>query len=514
MLTCTVNEPYYDVITRIYRNRADLICFSCYIWNIEMILRICRDLHELSPHTKIILGGPEVSYESEYILRDYPNVISIVRGEGEEQLLKILDAAAKGVEPPFKSEVGVVADLNTLPFLYDGEESYAHRILYYETSRGCPFNCAYCQSSLSSGVRYLAVERVKKEILVMQKKGAKIIKFLDRTFNCDGKRAKKLFAFLSKLEGDCSYHFEICVDLLDDETMDILSQVPAGRFQFEIGIQSINPNTLSAIGRCNTVQTALAKMAHLKKVGNILLHADLIVGLPFDTKETLYQAIDQIYFICHELQLGFLKLLKGTGMRRMAIEMGYCYQKNPPYEVYSSPWISFDDVLELKRVEWVINKYKNSRCFEKSVAYLIENGFAGPSDFLRTFCKFLEDLSFFDQPRARKSLYEPLYAFAKYHLNKKELKHFAFLLEVEYIRYERSGRAPFLVGENPRLEKTRIHQFLHNLEYIHRFLPLYDKKQAAQILKNVEFHVFELEQKKILLFDFLYDKIEDVTDCF
>lgn len=514
MLEFTVNEPYYDIISNIYQQKGEVVCFSCYLWNIEMILRLCTDYYQLSPTTKIILGGPEVSYESEDILRDHPNVIQVVRGEGEEVLPSLLSTVLKGENPPQSNETEIIADLNSLPFLYDDPNSYHNKILYYETSRGCPFRCCYCLSSLSTGVRFLEIERVKRELLFMKEKGAKIIKFLDRTFNCNSKRAKELFRFLSSLMGDGSYHFEICVDLLDDETMEILQTAPKGRFQFEIGIQSVNPKTLKAIERADTVALSLNKLEQLKQMGNIMLHVDLIAGLPYDTKESIYEAIDRLYFVSDELQLGFLKLLKGTSMRHTAEQMGYRYQKNPPYEVYSSPWITFDAMLELKQMECVITKYKNSRCFEESTIYLIEQAFVAPSAFLRLFCTYLAERHFFNQLRSRKSLYEPLYLFAQNHLKGEQLEQFAYLLEIEYIRAERSGRAPFLPEEKICLDRREIHKFLHNPNYLLQFLPLYNKKPATEILKNVEFHVFGRETKKILLFDFLYDKIQDVTDCF
>lgn len=512
ILNCTINEPYGDILARVFLQKADVICFSCYIWNIDIILRLCRELYELIPHVKIILGGPEVSWEPPEV-SDCPNVVSVIRGEGEELLSEVVKRVLKGEKQPLTTELGEISDLNTLPFAYDNEENYKNKILYYETSRGCPYHCSYCLSSLTSKVRFLDTARVKREVLALRGKGVKIVKFLDRTFNCDPGRAKELFVFLSKIES-LSFHFEIRADLLDEETLVLLSEVPPGRFQFEIGIQSTNPESLSAIGRFDDLDASLSNLERLKRETSIRLHADLIAGLPFDTKKTLLEAVDRLYEICDELQLGFLKLLKGTKMKETAKDLGYIYQKNAPYEVYQTPWLTFEDMLELKRMEWVIGRYKNGGEFEQCIGYLIERGFTAPSDFLTNFCSYLKDWGCFERPWAKRALYEPLYQFARLYLKEEDLKHFAFLLEMAYILHERAGRAPFLPGERRPLAKERVHRFLQNPQNIKKFLPHYDQKPVSQILKNVEFHLFEEEGKKIYLFDFPYGTIQEITERF
>ena len=514
MLEFTVNEPYQIILSGIYEAGADILCFSCYLWNIELVERIIEDYKSLSPRTKIVLGGPEVSFDAPMYMKRHENVACVVQGEGDEILPEVVRALQEG-KTPASYTPGIMEDLNSLPFVYEGEENFENRLLYYETSRGCPFSCSYCLSSAQKGVRFLDVARVKRELSMICQKGAKTIKFLDRTFNCDKSRATEIFTFLMEMEGDFACHFEICAHLLDDALIALLAKAPKGRFQFEVGIQSTNADTIRAIGRPDENDRALDNLQKLKEAGNIPLHVDLIAGLPYDTWESILQGIDRVYPVCDELQLGFLKMLKGTRMRELAEELDYAYQKRPPYEVLYSPWLSYEEILRLKQIEWVINRYKNSGCFTQSLAVLLQEAAMPPSAFLTEFSAFLNQLHFFRRPHARKNLYEPFYQFAKAKLKDEPMEGFTLQLQKEYYMNERIGGLPFL-SWRPRKVPVgeKIHALLHSEVFRQAFLPQYDNKPAAEVLKNVEFAIFSEEPKKILIFDFAYGKIQDVTKCF
>lgn len=389
----TINESLDDIGRTIVRANPGVLAFSCYIWNIEDTIKLTQNLKKVLPLVTIVVGGPEVSYDSVQFLREHPFIDLVIRSEGEETFRELLlarrqDRGLEGIagltwrqgdtiyENPNRS---LQEELDRIPLPY-GNDSITPdgRILYYETSRGCPFNCTYCLSSTIRGVRYFTMERIRKEISALASSGVSQIKFVDRSFNCHPSRSLELMRFLADLPGETNFHFEIVADVLTSEMLDLLAEVKPGRFQFEIGIQSINPTTLQRINRRQDLTRLAANIRILKKGRNIRLHLDLIAGLPEEDYQSLAESFNWAYDLQPDyLQLGFLKLLKGTSIREEAPRWGYVYKEYPPYEVLSNKWLSFSEISILKLVEDLLQRYYNSHVFSYTLAYCIPHLFQG-----------------------------------------------------------------------------------------------------------------------------------------
>ncbi len=407
----TINEPRNRIIERLYMSDNDIYGFSCYIWNIKCIMELCRDLKKLKPDCKIILGGPEVSFDAEETLAQNPFVDYIICGEGEKAIIGLM----KNLPEKRCVVYGEEMELDDLPFPYEDDDLEkivrGEKLVYYETSRGCPFRCSYCLSSVAGSVRFLSIERVKSEIEKLVKMGAITIKFVDRTFNADKKRALEIWKYCSSLEGDTRFHFEIGADLIDDESIEFLKTVPEGKFQFEIGVQSTNVQTVDAVSRTMNLEVLKKNVRELRAIGNIHLHLDLIAGLPYETYDLFAKSFNEIYALKpHALQLGFLKLLKGSGLRRQAKELEIVYSDSAPYEVFSTDWLAYDEIIRLKAIEDVFERYYNSGRFV-NVLPVIEECFSSPFVFYESLAEFWEKRDLVGQGVKRISLYNLLYEF-------------------------------------------------------------------------------------------------------
>lgn len=401
-----------NVLYELYSQHADFYGFSTYIWNVDSMLELAADLKCLLPDCKIIFGGPEISFED-----DVPSYIDyIIKGEGENVIADLClnpSAYRKIVQAaPF-------ADFLNQGIFYDHAPITQGDMLYYESSRGCPYNCSYCLSSTIRGVRMKSVEKTLSDLKQFEKLNEKIrvIKFIDRTFNCDINRAKQIWITLSIDDYTLKYHFEICADLLDDESFDILSAMPNGKIQLEIGVQSTNPETLNAINRNNDIDKTLYNLQKLHSLGNMHIHADLIAGLPFETYDIFKKSFDDLYGRCDMLQLGFLKLLKGTQIRNDAEKYGYKYMSHAPYEVLSNDFLSYDELMKLHGIEAVLNRFANSGRFDKTMAYLTSL-VKSPFDLFEKLAQYIDGSPNFSQIKA----YELLYSYAEAHVNEVEVE--------------------------------------------------------------------------------------------
>lgn len=435
----TINEPQGNVLMQLYAAECDAYGFSCYIWNIRYVLDICKSLKKLRPERKIILGGPEVSFDTEDLLEKYDFLDCIICGEGEKAVLEYI---RKLSDKRYVIQ-GTKLDMSELVFPYTDNDLKAitenERLVYYETSRGCPFNCSYCLSSAKQGVDFLNFDRVKKELEFLAKSGAITIKFVDRTFNADKKRAKEIWKYCMSLETDTCFHFEIGADLLDDEMLDLLKMAKEGQFQFEIGVQTTNSETIAAVSRTMNLERLSDNVRKLRANTNIALHLDLIAGLPYEDFESFKKSFNEVYLLSpHVLQLGFLKLLKGSGLRNQSNEFGMKFCDNAPYEVFSTDWLTFDDVIKLKAIEDVLERFYNSGRFYETLNVALEC-FESPFDFYEKLSIYWAEKGLVGQGVKRISLYNHLYEFLRQQLGDEVIKKIMPTLKKDFSRWHSNG---------------------------------------------------------------------------
>ena len=401
----TINQPLEELSGQIAKSNADLIAFSCYIWNISIILSIITRLKILHPTTRILLGGPEVSFRPKELLKENPNVDYIIAGEGEYPFSVFLNTFVKDkgiVEIPglsFRDDYGKILFTPPAPALLEPPDPYSEeylsslrgRIAYLETSRGCPFSCAFCLSGVSGArVRFFNLDRAKQNLLLLARSGAQTIKLVDRTFNCDPRRAYDLFKFIinnanTVIPSGVCFHFEVAADLFDAQTLRLLATAPPGLIQLEAGIQTFNPRALAAVIRKTNISKLEENLQKILSTGNIHVHADLIAGLPYEDLPSFSRSFDRAYKLRpHMLQLGFLKLLHGSNLRAAAQKLALRFKHHPPYEVKSTPWLSKQDLLTLSEAEYALDKFYNSGRFSLTLTYLLDVSGIQPFDFFKS----------------------------------------------------------------------------------------------------------------------------------
>lgn len=423
----TINQHVDDIVRDIFKEDYDVIAFSCYIWNYEMTLKIAEDIKTINPEIKIIFGGPEVSYEPGEILKTYDFIDYIIFGEGEasykalcehlflgqSNINEIKGIAYRADQIVTNSERPLLMPLDQIPFPYENLEGLEFKKLYYESSRGCPFNCQYCLSSTTGHVRFLSLDRVKRDLLFFIDRNVEQVKFVDRTFNANPKRALDMMRFIAAHDnGVTNFHFEVVASLLDRETLDFLRTVRVGLFQFEIGVQSTNDETITAIERKVEFSKVAETVVELSSFKNIHLHLDLIAGLPFEDFQTFLSSFEDVYSLRPEkLQLGFLKLLKGSGLRINADTYGYVYSKQAPYEIFYNKYISFKDLIILKNVEEIVELYYNSNRFINCLDMIVKKYYNRAVDFYLEFAGYWVDNDLFEQPHKLLRLYGILLEF-------------------------------------------------------------------------------------------------------
>ena len=383
----TINQPKDEILKDIYSSGADVVCFSCYIWNISFVRELIRDLVKILPKTAFWAGGPEVSYDAEKFLTEMPEMTGVMVGEGEKTFHDLLEFYIDGKDS--LEEISGIAyrtgdkiihngwrelmDLSAIPFVYEHLEKFENRIIYYESSRGCPFSCSYCLSSIDKKLRFRDLELVKKELQFFLDHRVPQVKFVDRTFNCKHEHAMTIWKYILEHDnGVTNFHFEISADLLREEEMELMSQMRPGLIQLEIGVQSTNPETIRTIHRHMDLKKLEHCVNRVHSFRNIHQHLDLIAGLPYEDYDIFHQSFNDVYQMKpDQLQLGFLKVLKGSLMQKEAEGYGIVYKEKEPYEVLSTNWLTYGEVLKLKMVESMVEVYYNSGQFWHTLEYLV-----------------------------------------------------------------------------------------------------------------------------------------------
>ena len=399
----TINQYAEDILQDIYKKKPDLIAFSCYIWNIRHVRELVRELRKVLPNVPIWLGGPEASYDAKGLLENYPEVTGVLVGEGEEsfyELCKYYDgkldslAEVKGIACRENGEITVkpfelVKDLSSLSFAYEDFQDFEHKIIYYESSRGCPFSCSYCLSSIDKSVRFRDLELVKKELQTFIDAKVVQVKFVDRTFNCKVSHAMAIWQYIHEHDnGVTNFHFEVAADLITEEELELFAKMRPGLIQLEIGVQSTNEETVCEIRRKMNFSKVAEMVTKVKTLGGIHQHLDLIAGLPNENYESFGNSFDDVFALRPEqLQLGFLKVLKGSYMYENRAAYGLVYRSEPPYEVLSTNWVSYDEMIRLKGIEQIVELYYNSHQYDRTLKEVLE----GEDSAFRFFEDFAGD---------------------------------------------------------------------------------------------------------------------------
>lgn len=525
----TINDPLDQIVTGLVEQQPDLLCFSCYIWNIRQTLDVIDTIKKVLPECIILLGGPEVSYDGQDMMKKNQLIDFIAEGEGEQTVKELLDCLSQNREPDevkglvWRKEGVVIYNgrrapisLDEVPFAYEkGLQGLKDRIIYYETSRGCPFNCQYCLSSTTRGVRFLQMDRVKRELAFFVRSGVRQVKLVDRTFNCNPARAKKIFRYLIELGGKTNFHFEMAGDLIDEEMMDILSKAPVGMFQFEIGIQSTNKVTLEKIKRKTNLDKIMHAVSCLIRMDNIHIHLDLIAGLPEEDMLSMACSLNKVLGLSpHRLQLGFLKMLKGSGIREASERYDYRYTSYPPYEVLSNHVLAFSELARLKQIEKLIELYYNSHRFDRSMKYLFRQAEGDTFIIFNQMADYWEEKSYFGISHNNLKTYEYLLHFAST-LSHVDMKLFRQLLLFDFVYHAKPGSYP--AGLEPEPDKNlnrRCHDFLRKKENLEQLLPEWKGCTPGQIMRgaHVEVFLYRLdlqgmmsyrEGRVVILFDYL-----------
>lgn len=446
----TIKDPVMHIVSDLYQRQPQVLGFSCYIWNIEETIAVIQAIKKIMPELIIILGGPEVSYDTEYWMKRVPEVDFIVMGEGEETFHHLLEEISTTQKYHFvfgiayrhrsplpeagesqegseireirpSSEIRInpgrpKLDLDVIPSPHRFAEdipSLANRIVYFETSRGCPFSCQFCLSSIEVGVRYFDIERTKQDILYLIDSGAKLIKFVDRTFNIKRDYAMEIFKFLIENHNGCVFQFEITADIMRPEVLEYLAEhAPPGIFRFEIGVQSTNDLTNTLVKRKQNFTKLSRTVNIIKNSSKITQHLDLIAGLPEENYDSFRKTFNDVFALQpEELQLGFLKMLRGTGLRIDADKYGYRYMDHAPYEILGNDILPFSDLIRIKRVEDVLEKYWNAHRMDHTIQYLIWQCFPSPFDFFQAFGDYWEKRGWARIGQQLEDLFTRLYGF-------------------------------------------------------------------------------------------------------
>lgn len=519
----TINQQIDDILRDLYKKKPDVLCFSCYIWNLNYVEEIIREIKKIFPSLPIWVGGPEVSYDAKEVLERLPEVTGVMFGEGEETFLELMEYYHRQRESlsdilgvAYRGEDGVIMqnpwrstiDLSTVPFVYEDMADFKNKIIYYESSRGCPFSCSYCLSSVDKCLRFRDLELVKKELQFFIDEEVPQVKFVDRTFNCKHSHSMEIWKFIMKHDkGITNFHFEVAADLLNEEELQLISQMRPGLIQLEIGVQSTNEQTIKEIKRTMKFSEVARIVERINQGGNVHQHLDLIAGLPYEDLESFQKSFDDVYHLYPEqLQLGFLKVLKGSYMEEMKENYGLVYRSRPPYEVLHTNWLSYEDVLTLKSVEEMVEVYYNSGQFSYTLKEL-EKEFTSPFELFLELGKYYETHELHLMNHSRITRYEILLGFIQgLQTGKEEL--YRELLTFDLYLRENMKTRPTFAGEH-LVEKDVMHEFYERESEEHRYLQgydSYDKRQLRKMTHIEHFHydvLGDFEEKEVLiLFDY------------
>ena len=423
----TINQQKDDIMRDIYLEHPDVVCVSCYIWNLSFVKELMADLIKILPGADFWAGGPEVSYDAEKFLTENSEFKGVMVGEGEETFKELAGHYVEKNPQNLKNMTGIcyrdgdqiihngwrqIMDLSSIPFIYKDLSEFKNRIIYYESSRGCPFSCSYCLSSIDKKLRFRDTETVKKELQFFIDNKVPQVKFVDRTFNCKHDHAMAIWKYINEHDnGVTNFHFEISADLLREEELQEMSTMRPGLIQLEIGVQSTNPDTIKAIHRTMDFEKLKGIVDRIHSFGNIHQHLDLIAGLPYEDYDSFRHSFNDVYALKpQQLQLGFLKVLKGSNMMEMCREYGIVYKTQEPYEVLSTKWLDYDHVLKLKTVENMVEVYYNSGQFQNTLEYL-ENFFPDAFSIYERLGSFYMEKGYGDVSHTRMRRYEILLEF-------------------------------------------------------------------------------------------------------
>jgi anaerobic magnesium-protoporphyrin IX monomethyl ester cyclase len=474
----TIKDPTMNIVSDLVQKKPDVIGFSCYIWNIEETIKVISMIKKINPSIQIVVGGPEVTYDVREWMEKVPQFDFIVIGEGEEtfkNLLHQLDSdrdfqQVAGIS--YRTESGEIKlnpqahklDLRELPSPYRFEEDIQHlgkRVTYIETSRGCPFSCQFCLSSIEVGVRYFDREKIKEDIRYLMKHGAKTIKFVDRTFNISRSYALEMFRFLidEHLPGTV-FQFEITADIMRPEVIEFLNQeAPAGLFRFEIGVQSTNDYTNELVMRKQNFEKLTRTVTMVKEGKKIDQHLDLIAGLPEEDYDTFKKTFNDVFEMRpEELQLGFLKMLRGTGLRLRAADHQYIYMDQSPYEILGNNVLSFDDIIKIKQVEDVLEKYWNDHRMDHTIEYLVTQSFSSPFEFFQQFGSYWEERGWSRIGHQLEDLFKRLLEFIQsIHLSDQDI--ILSLMKIDYLENAKfKPRKPWWEDRLDKDERSSLYQ--------------------------------------------------------
>ena len=513
----TINQQLDEILRDIYKRKPDMLCLSCYIWNLTYVEEICREIKKVMPQIIIWIGGPEVSYDGVKVLERLPEVDGVMKGEGEQTFCDLLhfyqNKTADGLQNMkgivYREQTGQIVenewrktmDLSKVPFVYENMGLFEHKIIYYETSRGCPFSCSYCLSSIDKCLRFRDLELVKKELQFFIDHKVPQVKFVDRTFNCKHEHAMAIWKYILEHDnGVTNFHFEVSADLLRDGEMDLMAKMRPGLIQLEIGVQSTNPETIRAIHRHMDLDKLERCVDRVHSFRNIHQHLDLIAGLPYEDYDTFHRSFNDVYQMKpDQLQLGFLKVLKGSYMETKKEDYGLQYKSTPPYEVLSTRWISYEEILHLKGIEEMVEVYYNSRQFEET---LEELGKEYESAFImyEKLWSYYKKQNYHQVNHKRSERYEILLGFVReYHPEKVE--YYRELLTYDYYLRENAKSRPAFAGKEV-LTKEEYRQFYETEDKERRYLTSYDKYDKNQLRKMTHLERFSRLQKTVL-FDYL-----------
>ena len=507
LMEYSINQYPEEIFRDLYQQKADVICFSCYIWNIGIVEQVAGWISQIAPQTRIWLGGPEVSFDVKERLERCAFLEGVMFGEGEDTFREMMAvwngeseiADVKGIGYRQKSSDGKIClnpprdfvDMSRLNFVYTKPEDFKNKIIYYETSRGCPFQCSYCLSSVEKKVRFRDVELVKSELQQFIDWEIPQVKFVDRTFNCKREHSMEILKFIQAQDkGKTNFHFEVTADLLTEEELDFMATLRPGLIQLEIGVQSTCPETLKEIRRYVDFDKLSHIVRRIHAGNNIHQHLDLIAGLPYENLERFKQSFNDVYALQPEqFQLGFLKVLKGSYMREKAEDYGLVYRPEPPYEIMATKWLSYDDVLVLKGVEEMVEVYYNSRQFENSLEWL-EKKFDSAFEMYDSLARWYEAQGLNGFNHSRMARYDILLNFVKALFNIEETKIFTQILTYDlYLRENVKSRPNWASKQDPYT--AAYVEFFRNEENRDKYFNGYEGYTTKQIQRMTHIEYFD-----------------------
>ncbi|WP_290772678.1 B12-binding domain-containing radical SAM protein [Anaerofustis sp.] len=516
-----INMPKEKVLEDLFAQKSDIYIFSCYIWNIEYVLHIASSLKKITNST-IIFGGSEVSFNAKDYFDKYDFIDYITAGEGEEITLKLLKSIQNKEQPRIQNVfdknskdynyIKKHIDFNDVIFPYTNIDmkEFENKIVYYETQRGCPYNCSYCLSELDKRLRFRDIEKVKEEIMFFINNNIPLVKLIDRTFNADNKRAKEIIKFILKNSKHTKFHFEVCANLLDDEIIELFQNAPNDMFQLEIGLQSTNENTIKEINRITDIQKIGKNVTKLLKNDNVHIHLDLISGLPYEDLTSFKESFNYAYNLNpHMLQLGFLKVLHGTMMEKSKEKYKLKYNNFTPYEILENKWINYSELSKLKNIEFLTDKYYNSNNFCNTLEYFVEKISSTPFEFYENLNKYFIKRNLFKKSLSKEDLYEILYDYLKQFDEKKAYN----LISFDYLNHIkiRKPQKNFIKKIQP-LNKENIFEIIKNEAFKNKYLKEFTGMPTKEIYKKINVFTFDInpitteEKETVIIFKNIKEK--------